>query len=140
MAPADQVFTAWAAESRGGRTAEEGLRPFLFKLYEKGQLTVDDLVPSGADAASIRSAEPFWAEVVKTVTNEEVVQALVQTANPETIAFYAACTPGYYNNEGHTTTDRDLFSSARYPEGSVAFFNYLKEWVESENFDGLTFT
>ena len=67
MAPADQVFTAWAAESRGGRTAEEGLRPFLFKLYEKGQLTVDDLVPSGADAASIRSAEPFWAEVVKTV-------------------------------------------------------------------------
>ena len=67
MAPADQVFTAWAAESRGGRTAEEGLRPFLFKLYEKGQLTVDDLVPSGADAASILSAEPFWVEVVKTV-------------------------------------------------------------------------
>ena len=67
MAPADQVFTAWAAESRGGRTSEEGLRPFLFKLYEKGQLTVDDLVPSGADAASIRSAEPFWVEVVKTV-------------------------------------------------------------------------
>ena len=47
--------------------AAAGLRPYLFKLYEKSQLTIDDLVPSGADAASIRSAEPFWAEVVKAV-------------------------------------------------------------------------
>tara|TARA_B100000427_G_scaffold101646_1_gene83839 strand:+ start:84 stop:1880 length:1797 start_codon:yes stop_codon:yes gene_type:complete len=76
-------------------------------------------------------------------TLEPTLEAETQWVNSLEVqdrGFLANCTPGYYNNEGHTTTDRDLFSSARYPEGSVAFFNYLKDWVESENFDGLTFT
>ena len=43
MAPADQAFAAWAAELRGGRTADVALRPYLFKLFERKQLTLDDL-------------------------------------------------------------------------------------------------
>jgi len=53
--------------------------------------------------------------------------------------FLANCTPGYYNNEGHETTDRDLFSTARFPDGSVAFFNYLTNWVNSGEYEGISF-
>ena len=54
--------------------------------------------------------------------------------------FLANCTPGYYNNEGHTTSDRDLFSTARFPEGSVAFFDYLSDWVSDGEFEGISFS
>jgi cation diffusion facilitator CzcD-associated flavoprotein CzcO len=54
--------------------------------------------------------------------------------------FLAHCTPGYYNNEGHPTSDGDLFTTARYPEGSVAFFNYLSDWANSGKFEGLEFS
>ena len=54
--------------------------------------------------------------------------------------FLANCTPGYYNNEGHTSTDRDLFSNARFPDGSVAFFNYLSDWINKADFEGISFS
>ena len=64
MSPSDAVVLAWSRESRGGRTFPEPLRPFLFVLYEANLLNVDDLLPSGIDAATVRAAEEFWKEVV----------------------------------------------------------------------------
>ena len=49
------------------------------------------------------------------------------------------CTPGYYNNEGKTddTTGRRNFLG--YPDGPVAYFNYIAEWRASGDFTGLEF-
>jgi cation diffusion facilitator CzcD-associated flavoprotein CzcO len=49
------------------------------------------------------------------------------------------CTPGYYNNEGQDVTSNNLAGSLGYPEGSVAYFAYIKNWRETGDFTGLHF-
>ena len=62
--------------------------------------------------------------------------ALVQTANPETIAFYAACTPGYYNGEGAVTRSGTndalqegsfFLPNQSYGEGPESYYRLLAE-------------
>ena len=49
------------------------------------------------------------------------------------------CTPGYYNNEGKVddTTGRRNFLG--YPDGPIAYFDYIAQWRSSGDFAGLTF-
>jgi cation diffusion facilitator CzcD-associated flavoprotein CzcO len=49
------------------------------------------------------------------------------------------CTPGYYNNEGQPTGRRGVLNSMGYPEGPVAYFEYIQQWRSSGTFDGLEF-
>jgi cyclohexanone monooxygenase len=49
------------------------------------------------------------------------------------------CTPGYYNNEGQPTGRRGTLNSMGYPEGPVAYFQYIDAWRRSGEFDGLDF-
>jgi cation diffusion facilitator CzcD-associated flavoprotein CzcO len=50
----------------------------------------------------------------------------------------ADCTPGYYNNEGQESgPGADFFMG--YPQGAMAFFNYIDQWRNSGNFEGLEF-
>jgi len=49
------------------------------------------------------------------------------------------CTPGYYNNEGQSTGRRGVLNSMGYPEGPVAYFQYIDRWRSSGDFDGLEF-
>jgi cation diffusion facilitator CzcD-associated flavoprotein CzcO len=49
------------------------------------------------------------------------------------------CTPGYYNNEGRPVGQRELLNAGRYPEGPVAYFNYIDSWRNSGEFEGLEF-
>lgn len=49
-------------------------------------------------------------------------------------SFQAACTPGYYNNEGH---GNQLRSNMPYGEGPVAFFDLIKAWRERDKLEGL---
>ncbi|MCB0990693.1 MAG: NAD(P)/FAD-dependent oxidoreductase, partial [Acidimicrobiales bacterium] len=49
------------------------------------------------------------------------------------------CTPGYYNNEGQDTGRRGLLNTVGYPEGPVAYFDYIEAWRQSGDFDGLDF-
>lgn len=51
-----------------------------------------------------------------------------------------SCTPGYYNNEGGVTDRRARLNSVGYPEGPVAYFEYIEGWRTSGRFAGLTFT
>lgn len=51
----------------------------------------------------------------------------------------ANCTPGYYNNEGKERGRRELLNAMGYPEGPVAYFEYIDAWRNSGNFEGLTF-
>jgi len=50
----------------------------------------------------------------------------------------ADCTPGYYNNEGHTQ-DRGAQLTIGHPDGPLAYFHYLQRWRAAKTFDGLTF-
>lgn len=49
------------------------------------------------------------------------------------------CTPGYYNNEGLPTGDKERLNTAGYPQGPVAYFKYLKKWSQDGKFTGLEF-
>jgi cation diffusion facilitator CzcD-associated flavoprotein CzcO len=49
------------------------------------------------------------------------------------------CTPGYYNNEGRPVGQRERLNSAGYPQGPVAFFEYIDGWRSSGKFEGLEF-
>jgi cyclohexanone monooxygenase len=61
------------------------------------------------------------------------VNEIVEKAR-ETESFQAACTPGYYNNEGHLTRRRQ---DQAYGEGPVAFFDLLADWRTQDRLDGL---
>lgn len=50
------------------------------------------------------------------------------------------CTPGYYNNEGKERDQAGVRNSMGYPEGPVAYFEYIAEWRTSGAFEGITFT
>ncbi len=54
-------------------------------------------------------------------------------------AFFEACTPGYYNNEGDVSARRGLGAEA-YAPGANAFNRLLKEWREEGSLDGLELT
>ena len=41
--------------------------------------------------------------------------------------FYAACTPGYYNNEGKLGNPNGFFAGT-YGAGPIKFFQILEEW------------
>jgi cation diffusion facilitator CzcD-associated flavoprotein CzcO len=49
------------------------------------------------------------------------------------------CTPGYYNNEGRPMGRREQLNGSGYPQGPVAYFDYLDRWRSSGEFEGLEF-
>jgi cation diffusion facilitator CzcD-associated flavoprotein CzcO len=80
----------------------------------------------GADEVEVsETAERAWVAKL-----EEGGQSLL--SDPD-------CTPGYYNNEGRPVGQRELLNAGRYPEGPVAYFNYIDSWRNSGEFEGLEF-
>jgi cation diffusion facilitator CzcD-associated flavoprotein CzcO len=79
----------------------------------------DDEVEVSADA------ERAWMTLLKD-TSESFL------ADPE-------CTPGYYNNEGRPMGAGDQLNSSRYPEGPVAYFEYIDAWRNAGDFEHLEF-
>ena len=51
----------------------------------------------------------------------------------------ADCTPGYYNNEGKLYDTKTTPFMLGYPEGPVAYFQYINGWRSSGDFEGLDF-
>ena len=51
----------------------------------------------------------------------------------------ADCTPGYYNNEGKPVGRREKLNGSGYPDGPVAYFQYIDRWRTSGQFEGLEF-
>ncbi len=58
--------------------------------------------------------------------------------NPVMTSFLAACTPGYYNNEGHGPSPHSLLVG--YQHGAPAYFRYIDQWRTSGEFEGLEFS
>jgi cyclohexanone monooxygenase len=66
-------------------------------------------------------------------------QAEMQRMALATKDFFEACTPGYYNNEGHISENGGLLSSV-YGGGSEAFFKIIRDWRDAGTLDGLEIT
>ena len=50
----------------------------------------------------------------------------------------AECTPGYYNNEGQPIPE-EAHTYVGHPQGPVAFFEFIQQWRDSGEFEGLEF-
>ena len=87
---------------------------------------VAEALAVGADEVEVAGAsEQTWVELVE--KSERVL-----LGNPD-------CTPGYYNNEGQPMGRRERLNSAGFPEGPVAFFDFIESWRRSGAFEGLEF-
>lgn len=79
-----------------------------------------------------------YKELELTRESEEAWLELLSHAPPMMLGT-TECTPGYYNNEGKGWEEDGIVTGAGYPMGPVAFFNYLKEWRESGDFEGIEY-
>jgi len=59
--------------------------------------------------------------------------------NPRAFIGSPDCTPGYYNNEGRPIGRRERLNGSGYPDGAVAYFQYIDQWRDSGEFAGLEF-
>ncbi len=50
------------------------------------------------------------------------------------------CTPGYYNNEGGPIGLKERLNASGYPDGPVAYWEYLDRWRSTGDFAGLAFS
>ena len=91
-------------------------------------------------AAVIAHAEHLGAVEVEVTPDAERAWVAKLEAGGRTFGGDPTCTPGYYNNEGRATDARATRNSLGYPEGPVAYFEYIDRWRTSGAFDGLDFT
>jgi cation diffusion facilitator CzcD-associated flavoprotein CzcO len=91
-------------------------------------------------AAILRHALDTGTDEVEVTQDAE--QAWVKMLEGSTRAFLGSpdCTPGYYNNEGGPIGRRQRLNQSGYPEGPVAYFEYIDRWRRSGRFEGLDFT
>ena len=90
-------------------------------------------------AKIIDHAEEIGAEEVEVTADAESAWIDKLVTGGRRFAAAAECTPGYYNNEGQDSGERGLLNGLGYPEGPVAYFNYIDEWRNSGDFEGLDF-
>jgi cation diffusion facilitator CzcD-associated flavoprotein CzcO len=98
----------------------------------------------------IEAAETIGTTVAHAHASGRSVVAVTEQAEDDWVEMLRAgnrsfgadpdCTPGYYNNEGHPGESSDQLTRLGFPEGPVAYFDYIDEWRRRGTFDGLTFT
>ncbi len=99
-----------------------------------------NLVEAATTIATIVShAESIGAQTVE--ISAEVEQAWLDRLESGGRRFgnQPDCTPGYYNNEGIDPGPRGLRNSLGFPEGALAYFDYIEGWRKAGDFAGMTF-
>ncbi|MEM9135006.1 MAG: NAD(P)/FAD-dependent oxidoreductase [Actinomycetota bacterium] len=87
---------------------------------------IDHALATGADEVECTAeAQAAWVEKLK--------------AGGRTFGNDQSCTPGYYNNEGIDPGEEARLSALGYPDGPVAYFDYIDAWRTSGDFTGLDF-
>ncbi|MGF1456985.1 MAG: flavin-containing monooxygenase [Alphaproteobacteria bacterium] len=89
--------------------------------------------------AVVRHALDVGAEQVEVTKEAEQAWVALMEAGRPSILNNPDCTPGYYNNEGHPMGRRQRLNGGSYPEGPVAFFEFIEGWRTSGDFEGLAF-
>ncbi len=116
---------------------------FIVGVNQNGSL-ISNVPHNFTDAAATIAAvvshalEVGAAEVEVTADAEDRWVAKLE-AGGRTFGGDPTCTPGYYNNEGQDRGRRGLLSSLSYPDGPVAYFEFIDGWRRSGEFEGLEF-
>jgi cation diffusion facilitator CzcD-associated flavoprotein CzcO len=99
-----------------------------------------NLTDTGRTIATVvaHALETGATTVEPTAAAEEAWVSLVESS-PQSFLGNPDCTPGYYNNEGRPFGRREKLNVGGYPQGPVAFFDYIDGWRRSGEFEGLAF-
>ena len=88
-------------------------------------VTVRHALDVGADEVEVtKEAEDAWMELLG--------------SGPGFTLASADCTPGYYNNEGKPN-EAGWDIGMGYPQGAMAYFQYIDQWRSTGRFEGLEF-
>ena len=90
-------------------------------------------------AAIINHALDEAADEVEATAAAEHDWVAMLEGSPRAFLGSPECTPGYYNNEGGPIGRRERLNSSGYPDGPVAYWQYLDRWRTSGEFAGLEF-
>ena len=116
---------------------------FLVSIVQAANLISNithNLTEAGTTIATIVAhALEVQADVVEVTDAAEQAWVARLADSSESFLFDPDCTPGYYNNEGQPLGRREQLNTARFPEGPVAYFEYIDSWRRSGSFEGLEF-
>ncbi len=85
-------------------------------------------------------AEATGAQQIETTREAEDAWVELLVSGGRSFGADPSCTPGYYNNEGKIPEDGEgTLLGLGYPDGPVAYFDYIAEWRTSGEFQGLAF-
>ena len=90
-------------------------------------------------ATIIVHAEETGAIEVETSAEAEQAWIALLEAGGRMFGADPTCTPGYYNFEGQDAGRRGTLNALGYPEGPVAYFDFIDKWRSSGDFEGLEF-
>ena len=99
-----------------------------------------NLVEAGRTvAAMVSHAHEVGATEVEVTAEAE--QAWIDRLKSGNRRFVADpdCTPGYYNNEGQPDDTASQIGGLGFPDGAVAYFQYIDQWRSSGEFAGLDY-
>jgi cyclohexanone monooxygenase len=90
-------------------------------------VVIEHVMANGFSEVEVtQEAEDRWMDLLTSAPRR-----LAVIGSPE-------CTPGYYNNEGQGP-NVNTFLSVGYPQGAMAYFQYIDRWRTSGSFTGLEF-
>jgi cation diffusion facilitator CzcD-associated flavoprotein CzcO len=116
---------------------------FVVSLTQAGNLISNityNLTEAGANVATVvRHALDVGATEVEVTPEAEDAWIELLDGSVRRALGDGDCTPGYYNNEGRPMGRRERLNAAGYPEGPVAYFEYIDRWRRSGEFAGLAF-
>ncbi|MEO8695871.1 MAG: NAD(P)/FAD-dependent oxidoreductase [Acidimicrobiales bacterium] len=129
-----QVATLHGLVSRGFPNClfmggiQSGVSPNFTELYNEQSQHVAYVI-GRALRAGVRAIEPSEA------AEESWLRTLAESTQGRA-TFQHECTPGYYNNEGRPGEGPGWFGGT-YGGGAQAFFTILRDWRDSDDFEGL---
>ncbi len=99
-----------------------------------------NLTEAGSTIAAV-VGHALESGAVEVEVTEEAENAWIDLLQSSERAFLGNpdCTPGYYNNEGGPIGPRERLNASGYPDGPVAFFEYIDRWRSSGEFEGVEF-
>ncbi|MEM7325436.1 MAG: monooxygenase, partial [Actinomycetota bacterium] len=99
-----------------------------------------NLVEAGATIAAILThAEAEGIAELESTAEAEAAWIAKLEAGDRRFGADPTCTPGYYNFEGQDAGRRGVLNALGYPDGPVAYFEYIKQWRTAGDFAGLEF-
>ena len=136
----------WAADgmrSLHGRNVHGFPNLFVVGFSQAANLISNvphNLVEAGRTvAAMVKHAVEVGADEVEVTAEAEQAWIDRLKAGDRRFAADPDCTPGYYNNEGQPDDTASQIGGLGFPEGPVAYFQYIDAWRSSGEFAGLEF-